>query len=240
MDYFVPIHQFIIRYSQLLNFPQVAQKAVAPFIPLCKQFQVENEFNRNAKYTLSYGNYVIILQREQMFFQYEGEPQVLSETSSIVQDPFFAIFTRLSESEMFGVVKEVLILSIFVKPDTELAKRQEVEKNEKQRLAQDIADKYLKVESLSPIMEEIDDIGIVLDRFEGQKQVVLSFGPYFGFADINKRGLVLTTNEMLERCKTFGQMCEIRIVDKDAKGANFGRYKVLSNMTQSYIKKLWT
>jgi hypothetical protein len=239
MDYFVPVHQFEIHFSALLNLPHTAQRVIAPFIPLCKDFRVENEFSANTQYTLIFANYQIFLRNDKLIFRYEGELDLLSEQGSIVQNPFFEIFVRLKDSELFGTVKLKLMFFIFVKPDKEWNVGDVPDEKEKITEAKKVSEKYLNEKNIFGLVDKLTDLSVNLESTEGAETLSMTFGPYFGILDINKRNIVLVTKEMIDRSQTMGDMCELKIIDNDHDNVNFGRYKLLMSKAQEHINRLW-
>ena len=43
MNLITPIHQFEIRYSNILNFPLIARNAIAPFVKLANRINIDND-----------------------------------------------------------------------------------------------------------------------------------------------------------------------------------------------------
>jgi hypothetical protein len=230
MEYFVPVYQFEIRYSKLLKFAFTAQDILAPFVPFANDIQVDQEYGTNAKYTLLYGNYQIIVQSDRLIFKFEGEINSLVESGSIVQDPFFSIYKRLTEQPSFGVAKNILLYVIYVKP---------IEKEDKNQITQGFKDKYIKIDEVSKIMNTVEDISLVLESKNGKEEVRLTFGPYFGILEVNKLGFIVFTQEMIDKCLTAGEMCSVAIQQNVMKDFNFSSYKTLHKLSGEYIQKLW-
>lgn len=233
MDYFAPVHQFEIRYSKLLNFSHLAQDVLAPFIPFCRDVQVEHELTRNAKYSLLYDNYNILIQHDRLLFRFEGEINNLLDSGSIVQEPFFAIYKKLSETSYFGTVRDLLMYTIYVRPDENATNDKESE------IIQEFSSRYINVKEANAIVSNLSDISLVLETKRANETVTVAFGPYFGVIDLNNRGQFLVTQEMLERCAVLGQMCELKVLHQQPRELNFALYKSLYKTSQDYVKKLW-
>lgn len=233
MAIFTPVHQFEIRYTRILNFAQFAAKAVAPFVPLCIDFQVEQENSKNPRYVLFFGTYQIIVQNDRMVLRYEGEMNALIEKGSIVQESFLLLYQKVEEIETFGKATNLLLYNIVVKSnDDEQADESKVDVDQ-------FLDKYVRLTETQKIIDSPSDASIALVKNEGTVQINVTFGPYFGVTDINNRNQILFTNEMLALSKTTGQMCELKFVESDASEVNFAKYKSLVKLGFNYIEKLW-
>ncbi len=235
MEYFAPVHQFEIRFSKLLNFSSIAEEVLSPFIPFSNDIQIDRT-GGNANYNLIYDNYNIGLQYDRILIRFEGDIEPLQESGSVVQDPFFAIYKKLSEHTSFGAAKNLLLYTIYVKTNDS----DDID-SKFSSIVSDFTKKYVKTEETKAIIENLDDISLTFE-LKGENELIrLEFGPYKGIGDLNKRNFLIASQEMANKCLPMGQMCIATITGSLAKskGLNFSSYKSLYNISKSYIHNLW-
>ena len=54
MEFITPMHQFEIRYSNILDFPNVIGEAVAPFIKLSSKIKIDDEYSHKQQIVLDF------------------------------------------------------------------------------------------------------------------------------------------------------------------------------------------
>jgi hypothetical protein len=229
MNYIVPLHQFEIRYSQLINFAVSIKEVLAPFIPMSTNITVEKENSSpHTKYTLLFdSSYSILVTWDRLVLKYEGDIELLSQNSSIAESPFFAIYEKIQSLEEFGKVLNCLSFTVFInKQGKEL---EEIVKNFKS--------KYLQ-NSTDHILSNPTDFGVVLDKKIEEQQVSVRFGPYVGLQDLLNRAIHVQSPDMINEVVCVGEMAEIKIFEP-VTSINFSKYKKIIKSSTEYIDKLW-
>jgi hypothetical protein len=223
-----PHHQFEIRYTTILNFPNIIRTPLAPFIKFAKRINIDNEGSHNEKITLFFDDdyFQIIIAWDRIIFRFEGDKEDLSKNNSIVEEPFFNILSKIRQSDNFGEINNVLFYSFFIH-SMEITEEELVKK---------FIGKYLT--NTHKIVDNPSDIGITLDYNVGGKQISVNFGPYLGEEDLKKRNIVLKNPIVTSVAKDAGLCCEFKFFNL-TKTVSFAEYKDISKTEKQYIKHVW-
>ncbi len=87
-------------------------------------------------------------------------------------------------------------------------------------------------------MQDPSDVAIILDKYIGSKKISLTFGPFLGEDEIEKRNLNINNPSVTELIKDMGLCYEFRFFN-ETKTANFADYKEIAKTEKEYIQKLW-
>ena len=231
MKVITPIHQFEIRYSNILNFPHVIGEVLSPFVKLASRVKIDQENSRQEKLTLFFDEeqYFIITSWDRIIIKKENLTQDLSENNSIIESPFLDIFAKVKEVKGFGEVANFLFYSLNVKI---IDKPIEEFKNNflNQRLNKSFIEK----------LSAVSDVGVNLEFNVEDKSgnVSVGTGPYFGLEEIKKRGqnLIYFIPEELEKT---GELIEFRYIEIGKK-FSFPKYKEIKRIQDKYLAQLWT
>lgn len=230
MEPICPVHQFEIRFSNILNFPIVIRKAIAPFVKFASRIVIDNENSHQERITLFFDEqqFQISITWDRIFIKSESDSYFsLNENNSIIEEPFFNIFSKITDLEEFGEVNNFLFFSIFVNP---------IEK-ELDTIISNFTKKYLTENSLS-ILSDYSDAGIAIEKQKDTSFLFLNFGPYIGLDDIRKKNVDVKNNELIKRLDCVGEMLEYKYFEHN-KNISFKKYKEIFENQTEYIIKLW-
>jgi hypothetical protein len=227
MSTITPLHQFEIRYSAILNFPNVIRDIIAPYVKLASRINIENEGTHSERIVLGFDNeyYQIVVSWDRIFFRFEGDKDHLANNNSVVETPFFNLFGKIRDHHNFGEVRNILFVSFIIFP---------IEITEEILLEKFMA-KYLV--NTNKILVNPTDIGIVLDHNVDNKQISLNFGPYFGEKDLSKRKIIPTNPSVKEITNKLGLCLEFKYLNI-VNSINFADYKEITKIEQEYYEKL--
>lgn len=228
MSTIVPHHQFEIRYTTILDFPNVIRTPIAPFVKLAKRINIDNEGSHNERITLAFDDeyYQIIITWDRIIIRYEGDKDNLSKNNSIIEEPFFNILGKIRDLDNFGEINNILYYSFIIH-------KLDIEKEE---LLKKFISKYLN--STPKIINNPTDVAVTLENNVGGKQITLTFGPYFGEDDLKKRNIIVKNPEVNELAKDMGICCEFKFHNL-LKTVNFTDYKEITETEKGYIQKIW-
>jgi hypothetical protein len=228
MPTLVPHHQFEIRYTTILNFPNVIRTTLAPFVKLAKRINIENEGIHNERITLAFDDeyYQIIVTWDRLIIRYEGDKENLSKNNSIIEEPFFNILGKIRELDNFGEINNLLYYSFIIHP-------MEISKKE---LLQNFTTKYLN--NTNKIIDHTSDVAVILEKNSDSEQISLNFGPYFGEEDLKKRNIIVKHPLITEIAKNLGLCCEYKFFNH-LKTVSFADYKEITKTENSLIQKIW-
>ena len=222
-----PVFQYEIRYTKILNFSQIMHKAVSPFVPLASNVIVENENSKDVRYTLEFpqDNFRLIIAWDRLVIRAEGSTNSMSSNNSIMEDPFFNVFEKISNLEEFGKITDVLLYAIVVS----------IKKDESDNF-NNIINRYVK-DDWKSILPSANDVALnLVDTSDGNYRQVIH-GPYLGFPDLHKRNAFPNYLDV-KQLEQSGEMAEIKIFQK-ASLANFDIFKKCFNEYNNYINRLW-
>lgn len=229
MKKITPIHQFEIRYSNILNFPHVIGEVLAPFVKLADRLNIDQENSHQEKLTLFFDEeqYIIITTWDRIILKKENLTQDLAENNSILESPFLDIFAKLKEVKEFGEISNFLFYSFNVNiVDKEINEVKDGFIN--QRLDKSFINK----------MPNISDVGISIEFKEKNGRLLLNSGPYVGIEDLQKRNHNLVFPIPEELVEKTGELVEFRY-HESGKKFTFGMYKEIKKIQDSYLNKLW-
>ena len=230
MEVICPIHQFEIRYSNILNFPLIIRDAIAPFVQLASRISIDNENSHRERITLFFEeqHYQIVISWDRIYLKFENNGYFsLNENNSIIEEPFFNLFQRISEMKGFGEIRNCLFFSLFVYP----------KKEDLDTIISNFTKKYLTRNSLT-LLNNYSDIGVSVEKNDDKSQIFLNFGPYIGVDDLKKKNIDVKSVELQKKIECTGEMLEYKYFENN-KNINFKLYKNIFKKQDEYIKKLW-
>ncbi len=225
----IPFHQFEIRFTKILDFQASIKEVLAPFIPMAIDVIPENEnVVQRCRYTLLFEGFSIIVMWDRVFFRYEGDLDILVENNSIVEEPFFNLFSKIKELKSFGNVQNCLCATNFINHFNK----------DLTNINNDFWARYLNKINLEKVVRNPTDVAIVLEKNTDGKQINVQFGPYLGMTDLQKRNISPQDENILKHVHEVGEMTEIKIFEL-LKLVSFAKYKELLKMTLEYQDALW-
>lgn len=230
MEIICPIHQFEIRFSNILNFPLIIRDAIAPFAKLASHIGIDNENSHRERITLFFDeqHYQIVILWDRIFIKVENNGYFsLNENNSIIEEPFFNLFSKISELKGFGEIKNCLFLSIFVYPM----------EDDLDVVIKNFTQKYFTKNSLY-LLPNYSDIGISIEKKDEKSQIFLNFGPYIGIDDLRKKNIDIKNQELLKELECTGEMFEYKYFENNT-NINFKLYKNIFQKQDEYITRLW-
>ncbi len=228
MPIITPHHQFEIRYTAILDFPNIIRKPISPFVKFAKKITVDNEGSHNERITLSYDDeyFQIIINWDRIIFRFEGDKENLGKNNSIIEEPFFNIFKKIREQENFGEVNNILYYSFIINPI----------KIDHDNLLKKFLGKYLT--NYQGIVEQPDDIAVTLEKKIDNKQINITFGPYFGDEDLKKRNIFVKNPVVTDISNDLGICLDFKILNI-TKTINFSDYKEITKLERNYVDRVW-
>lgn len=229
MKVITPLHQLEVRYSNILDFPNVIGEALAPFIKLSSKVDIEHEYSHKQRIVLQFAQdyCTITVTWDRIIIQTNGVRKGLNENNSMIESPFFDILSKIKELKAFGEIKNYLYFSMNLNITDK--KLDEVKK--------DFDNKYF-CSFTKNLLPSIEDSGLVLEHHKDNHQIHLNIGPYIGPLDLNKRGIVITNPQIMEDVELFGEMFEFKYYEV-AKTVSFSKYKEIFKIEDEYILKIW-
>lgn len=229
MKALIPVHQFEIRYTQILNFESLSKELVAPFVKLASSINIENENTHRQKITLKFDEdgYTISVWWDRIFLRSESGYDKLRAELSPFESPFLNLFKKLTESSSFGQIANVIFYTIAVKiyKDIEIPK-----------LVSDFKSTYF-TEKIDELVSSSDDVSITLEKTIGVSRVSTVFGPYVGINDLYKRNITHDTITDPDTYIGIGRMAVITI-SRAVNDISLKSYKELALMTDKLIENL--
>lgn len=228
MSIIVPHHQFEIRYTTILDFPNVIRTPIAPFVKLAKRINIDNEGSHNERITIAFDDeyYQIIATWDRLIIRYEGDKENLPKNNSIIEEPFFNILGKIRELDNFGEINNILYYSFIIHP-IEISKKE---------LLQKFVVKYLN--NTNKIIDHPTDVAVTLDKNSDSEQISLNFGPYIGEEDLKKRNITVKNPIITEIAKNLGLCCEFKFFNH-VKTVSFADYKEITKTEKGFIQKIW-
>lgn len=230
MEILCPIHQFEIRYSNILNFPVVIRDTIAPFVKFANRISIDNENSHSERITLYFDdqNFLIIVSWDRILIKIENkEFNSLTLNNSIIEEPFFNLYSKISELNGFGETRNFLFYSIFINPINEKL----------DKIIANFTEKYLNKNSLS-IFAPYNDIGLSFEKHSDSSQTYFNVGPYTGNNDFKKRNIEIKNSEILESVDCVGEIFEYKYFEI-TKTITFKKYKEIFSSQTNFINSLW-
>ncbi len=229
MNRITPIHQFEIRYTNILDFPNVIGEALAPFIQLATKVDIENEYSHNQKVILNFETdyYTIIVAWDRIIIRINGYNNGLNENNSIIDNPFFEIISKIKDIKAFGVIKNFLYYTYSVNIlDVEL-----------KELHESFANKYL-TQITKKLHPTLSDSSVIIEQLKDNHQTQVTIGPYVGVKDLNKRGIPIINPSLFDIVEKTGEIVEFKYYE-ETKSVTFNDYKRIAKIELEYYNKIW-
>lgn len=204
------------------------QGAIAPFVPMALDVQIEKENTSNCRYILIFSGFNIFLSVDRLIIRYEGDLKNLRDNNSIIESPFYSLFKKIKELPGFGSVRNCLCDSILI---NHTDKKQS-------EIVNAFVNKFLIKENTEKIISKPTDICITLNKNIDDKLLSIQYGPYLGPDDLKTRCGLPQNSEILANLGKLGEMAEVKIFEI-LKDTSFAKYKDYIKLTLEYQKVLW-
>lgn len=230
VNIFVPRHQIEIRFSNILDFPNVIKPIVSPFVNFASNVKISNEGSVKEVITLDFKNegYQILALWDRLVLIYQGDTALLSESNSLIEDPFFQIFKLLKKSASFGGVRNFLVTSVYV-----LLNEKSFEANN-----EDFKKKYYS-DFFSEIVKETIDTSVSGETFKDEVQMIYNFGPFKGVADLNQRNIEIQLEDYFQLFDKSGIIIEAKQFEL-TNNIDFNLYKKRLSDEIKIVEQLWS
>lgn len=231
MSRIIPVFQFEVRYSHILNFSQVARKILSPYVKLATGIRVEHQSTFQEKIILTFEdmNYYISIDWDRIIIRGQEDLDLYCKDNSPIEMPFFNILERIKTLEEFGNIDSVLFATTF------LSKIDESEAS----ILQSFNDKYLSDSSKRILSGNHNDVAIILDKKLDEENTHVSYGPYFGLSDLLRRPLSPVNIDALGDINFNGEILEYKYF-KNAKSINFSDFVKIVNNAKKMADRLWS
>lgn len=223
------LHQFEIRYVPIMSLYRDAPDILAPYVAIAQRFSVENETNSNVKYTFYFEDYEIHITWDRMIFKSEGNISRLAENNSVIEQPFFTIFSKIAELPNFHRTKNCLFYVILVK-------KSEIKVED---IRQNFISSFINSQGLNEMLPALSDIGLALEKNNEDTDISVNIGPYVGAKDLRKRKLDPKSSDVKEFIDSTGGMAEIKYFNKKNKNVTYGDYKKILLETLKWAEIAW-
>jgi len=229
MDILAAAYQFEIRFTRILNFSNVINTSLSPFVAIASNINVENENTKDVRYTLDFAEaqYKIIIAWDRLVIRYEGKIESLCEANSPIEEPFFNLYDRITSLEEFGKTTDYLLYALMIN---------KMEGNKADLLAAFMS-KYYQAEKIKSILSEPTDLAIIIDKKLKDDYTQVIHGPYLGLDDLNARK-AFPNYINPDKFDGLGEMAEIKIFRKADK-MNFSTFKLIFKESNQILNKLW-
>jgi hypothetical protein len=218
-------HQFEIRFVPIVDFDILSKKIIAPYLSRTCSIKIDKENTFQQRITIGFDNdsYSIILLWDRILFITASNIETLTTSNSVIEEPFFSIFSKISKLEQFIAVNNCLFYIVSINL-IESYKPENFKKN-------------FQKDSLVGILD-FNDSAITLDKIRGDDLVNLTFGPYIGLEDLEKRGIKYSVEKQSELSVSGGILADLRIL-KSVKEINFKSYCAIFNESNAILKNIW-
>lgn len=218
-------HQFEIRFTPILNFQTSSRKIIAPYLSRTNSINIEWENTFKQRITLNFDNdaYSITFLWDRILFQTSVGIINLKNSNSIIEEPFFAIFSKIVNLEEFGQVINCLFFTVTANINIVY---------DNNRFKNDFLSDDL--ESILPFT----DSDITLDQLINEDIIKLNFGPYIGIEDLQKRGIKYSIDQQNELSAEGGILADLKIV-KVLNSISFKNYQFIFEESNSVLEKIW-
>lgn len=175
MSEIVPAFHVELRFNHILNFSQEARRIIAPYVKMADSIRVEKQNTLEERTQLNFdeSNYQIIADWDRLVFRAQEGMSAYASKNSPLRLPFLDIFDKIKKMEGFGKVVYNFFGIMYVK---------KLDLSEED-LVGNFVDMALTKDS-KEVIDEFNDIGIILDKREGDSISSYSFGPYLGSKDL--------------------------------------------------------
>lgn len=218
-------HQFEIRYSPIFNFPLVSREIIGPYISRTSSINMQEENSIKERITLNFDNDTnsIVFLWDRMLFNTSYGIFGLKNNNSVIEEPFFSLFSKISALKSFEQVKNCLFYSVAV------------------NVSKNYDNNKFATEFLQPTIKSIlpfDDNAVTLAKEENDNITNLNFGPYMGIEDLRKRGLKYPLNQQEALNASGGILVDLKIV-KVLNSINFKSYQKIFSESNSIKERIW-
>lgn len=230
MSYKVAVFQFEIRFQHILNFSQVGRRILSPYVRLAQSINIDNQNTVNERIILNFEDedFTIIASWDRLLIKGQGDLNKFTANNSPIETPFFSILENIMKLEEFGSITNVL-LAINAINKIDIGSASLIDFFLNKTVTQDV----------SKLLSKTSDMAVQLVNKDSDYEMSLSFGPYFGKKELNKRTIVPVNVDKLENIDFKGGMIEYKYF-KAQKSVTFEDFKQIINEANNSIKKVWT
>lgn len=184
MDVIIPAFQFEIRFNHILNFSQIARNLLAPYVRLTHTIKIDKQNTVEETYSLLFeeDDYLIIISWDRIVFKGQGSLDTYVKKNSPLNILFFDIFDKISELKEFGEIQRSSFFGISISKystDNSITDNSILDFFSKKTFTFDPNERF----------KELNDIAVVFESNPESGIKNVSYGPYFGSEDLNKRDL---------------------------------------------------
>ncbi len=230
MSYHVLLHQFEIRFSNMLDFPKSVNTVLSPFVKLATRVGISNENSRNEiielRFEPEFYKIRVYWDRVVITTQIPLEKQILN--NSVIEEPFLNIFDKISQLDSFGSVKNILHYTII------LALKNNKSRNES---FQEIKKHYL-TNNTKKLLSDFDEIGISLSKSSDSEIEEIQIGNFVGKQDFERRNIEFFDKSIEKLLEESGELLEIKFFEKKD-NIRFSDYKKITQKALNKINMLW-
>lgn len=229
MSVVIPVFQFEVRYNYILNFLNFYRKLLSPYLRLSSSIKIENQNTLDERLHLNFEDekYIIIIGWDRIVIRGQGDLKSYLSKNSPIEMPFFDILEKMTKSDEFGGVLNVLLAINFIK---------KLDGN-RDDLFQDFISKSLKYDA-SKILGDATDAAIRLETKSSSGEESINFGPYFGKVDLKNKNLYPVDVDALGDIDFSGIMMEYRCLKK-ASSISFKEFIAMAENGSNKFDKIW-
>ncbi|MAX71364.1 MAG: hypothetical protein CMC76_09735 [Flavobacteriaceae bacterium] len=228
MDVVIPVFQFEIRYSRILNFSQIGRTIIAPYGKLTENINVDKQNTVEETYFLNFEEegYLMMFSWDRAVFKGQGSLDTYLQRNSPLSTLFFDIFKYITQLKEFGKITRSLFYGVSVAQYSQ--KKNALETYAKNILTFDPAE----------LDNNFDDIAVIIESNTESGSKSITFGPYFGPDDIFKRLVKPININALGDISFEGLILEYKRV-KIESHVNFDTFIQHCTEFQQTFKSIW-
>lgn len=228
LNTFVPLHQFEIRYTGILNFASI-KNVVSPFVKFTSRIFVENENSFLERIILHFDDqfFQIVVSWDKILIRVEVDDfESLLENNSKVEEPFFNLFEKITKINDFGEIGRVFSYLIFVNPLNDSYET--------------VVKKFSQKHFTSAVLGTYTDIGLKFSKEENNYIHQVTFGPYSGIQDLRKLNIEIRNPELYRKSDIIGEYILCNSFETVKSGTfNFKKYKSILSSQIQLSSLLW-
>lgn len=228
MEIIVPVFQFEIRYNHILNFSQIARNLLAPYVRLTQSIRIDKQNTVEETYFLNFeeDGYLIIVAWDRLVFKGQGNLGTFTNKNSPLSTLFFDIFKEIYDLKDFGKVQRSLFYGVSISKYTS-----------KENLLDNFSKNNL-IFNPEEFVEGSKDVAIVIESQIESASKSITFGPYWGQEDIDKRQIKPVDINLLGNIDYEGIMLEYKYV-KVGSAISFDDFSKQCTDLNDTFKKIW-
>jgi len=229
MSSITTVFQFEIRYNHILNFSQIARKILSPYVRLADSISIDKQNTIEERIILDFAedNYKITVSWDRIIINGQGELNVYTNNNSPIETPFFNILESIKKLDEFGSILNILFVSNQIN-------KIKIKEN---KLTNNFLSKTIN-DNVCDILEKTTDASIILQNKDTYSEQTITFGPYFGLIDLNRRPLKPININSLGDLDFNGSFSEYKYYKSISK-VKFDDFIKIVKDSNDIINKLW-